>query len=231
MQIAALLFDKDGTLFDFHATWSAWARDLLQHLSDGDPALATVLAEAIDYDLRAGRFRPSSVAIAGTMDEIVAALAAHLPQWSRADLAQEMHRMAQGAPQVAAAPLADLLPRLRARGLKLGVMTNDAEASARVHLHREAALDYFDYVMGADSGFGAKPDPAPLLALAQKLGVAAEACVMLGDSLHDLQAAKAAGMMPVGVLTGPATAEVLAPFAQAILSDIGELPEWLASQG
>ncbi|WP_339112154.1 HAD family hydrolase [Thioclava sp. GXIMD2076] len=230
MDIKALLFDKDGTLFDFHATWGVWAARLLDHLSAGDTVLRADLAGAIDYDLATSRFRPTSVAIAGTMDEIVEAMLAHLPGRTASDLAREMHLMAQEAPQVAAAPLDVLLPQLRGMGLKLGVMTNDSEASAKVHLTREAALDYFDCVFGADSGHGAKPDPAPLLALAHRLGVAPAHCVMLGDSLHDLQAAKAAGMVPVGVLTGPASAEDLAPHARAVLGDIGELPQWLARQ-
>ncbi len=228
LDIKALLFDKDGTLFDFHATWGVWAARLLDHLSAGDAVLKADLAGAIDYDLAGARFRPTSVAIAGTMDEIVAALLAHLPDRSAADLAQEMHVMAQNAPQVAAAPLRALMPQLRAMGLKLGVMTNDSEASAKVHLTREEALDFFDCVFGADSGHGAKPDPAPLLALAKAVGVDPAQCAMLGDSLHDLQAAKAAGMVPVGVLTGPATAQDLAPYAHTVLNDIGELPQWLA---
>jgi phosphoglycolate phosphatase len=51
--------------------------------------------------------------------------------------------------------------------------------------------------------------------------------VMLGDSTHDLQAARAAGMAAVGVLTGVARAAELAPHADAVLADIGELPTWL----
>ena len=50
---------------------------------------------------------------------------------------------------------------------------------------------------------------------------------MVGDSTHDLHAGRAAGMTTIGVLTGPATEETLAPFADAVLPDISHLPAWL----
>ncbi len=53
--ITGLLFDKDGTLFDFEATWGAWAQGMAVELAGGDPALAGRLAAAIGFDLRAAR--------------------------------------------------------------------------------------------------------------------------------------------------------------------------------
>ncbi|MGR3462852.1 MAG: HAD family hydrolase, partial [Roseovarius sp.] len=52
---------------------------------------------------------------------------------------------------------------------------------------------------------------------------------MVGDSTHDLIAGRAAGMACVGVLPGTATQADLAPFADAVLPDIGHLPGWLTS--
>jgi phosphoglycolate phosphatase len=62
------------------------------------------------------------------------------------------------------------------------------------------------------------------------MGLVPADVVMVGDSLHDLMAARAAGMHAVGVLTGLAEAAILAPFADAVLPDIGALPEWLAER-
>ena len=50
---------------------------------------------------------------------------------------------------------------------------------------------------------------------------------MVGDSTHDLIAGRAAGMWTVGVLTGIAATDELAPYADAVLPDIGHLPGWL----
>ena len=52
---------------------------------------------------------------------------------------------------------------------------------------------------------------------------------MVGDSQVDLLAAKAAGMRPIAVLTGVAEAEELACDAEVVLSDIGQLADWIAA--
>ena len=49
----------------------------------------------------------------------------------------------------------------------------------------------------------------------------------IAGSAPDLIAGRAAGMVTVGVLTGPARADALAPHADAVLADIGHLPDWL----
>ena len=63
-----LIFDKDGTLFDFNATWGPWARQMMESETGGDAALLARLADALGYDLLTQTFRPGSVVIAGTVD-------------------------------------------------------------------------------------------------------------------------------------------------------------------
>jgi len=108
-------------------------------------------------------------------------------------------------------------------------MTNDTEYGARAHLGAAGVLERFDFIAGFDSGHGAKPAPGPLLAFARAVSVAPDRVVMVGDSTHDLIAGRRAGMACIGVLTGTALAEDLAPFADAVLPDIGHLPGWLAA--
>ncbi|MGB3148663.1 MAG: HAD hydrolase-like protein, partial [Paracoccaceae bacterium] len=60
-------------------------------------------------------------------------------------------------------------------------------------------------------------------------GLAAGEVAMVGDSLHDLQSGRAAGMRTVAVLTGIAKRAELEPFADVVLADIGQLPEWIAA--
>ena len=79
LRAEAVLFDKDGTLFDFHTTWSHWAHEVLHDLAAGDAALVARLAETVDYDLAARRFRPTSPVIAGTNREAAECLASALP--------------------------------------------------------------------------------------------------------------------------------------------------------
>ncbi len=49
--VGAVLFDKDGTLFDFGATWNVWAAQTLRDLSAGDEAVLQALARAARFDL------------------------------------------------------------------------------------------------------------------------------------------------------------------------------------
>ncbi|MEO0486579.1 MAG: HAD family hydrolase [Pseudomonadota bacterium] len=228
--IAGVLFDKDGTLFDFDATWTAWAGETIRRYAGGDDALAQAFAEALGYDLHRSAFFPTSSVIAGTVDEQAEAIAPLLPGRARADIARELNTLAANAIQQEVVPLPAFLAGLKARGLKLGVATNDAESSAIAHLSSVQALDPLDFVAGYDSGFGHKPGPGPLLAFCDHVGLAAAACVMVGDSTHDLLAGRAAGMRTVAVLTGPATADTLAPHADVVLPSIAALPDWLSAQ-
>lgn len=224
-----IIFDKDGTLFDFHKTWAVWAAQLLEMLSGGEAVARQAMAEAIGYDLQRGDFHPDSLVIAGTPDEIAERLLPWLPGMRHDHLVQRMNLLAAEVPLVEAVPLRPLLEELRGLGLRIGLVTNDAEAPAYAHLTRVGVLDLFDFIAGCDSGFGAKPAPGQLLAFAERLGLAPERVAMVGDSLHDLHSAERAGMRRVAVLTGVAKAPALAPHADVVLRDIGELPSWLAT--
>lgn len=225
--IKGLLFDKDGTLFDFHATWSAWCAGFIQDMADGNTQIEIDLSEVMDFDREQKLIRDSSPIIAGTIDEILPSIHNILSSWNKDALFHHMLDSAAVAPQRPVVSLDPLLSRFRSQDLKLGVATNDNEAPARAHLNSVCVLEYFDFVSGCDSGFGAKPEPGMLLGFAGAMGLQPSEIAMVGDSTHDLRAGRAAGMINIGVLTGPAVADDLAPFADVILRDIGEIPEWL----
>ncbi|MEC7760817.1 MAG: HAD family hydrolase [Pseudomonadota bacterium] len=226
LRVDAILFDKDGTLFDFDATWTVWANTVIDRLSQGDPALADAIAEAVDFDRASGRFRPASVVIAGTPDDVAEAVAPVLGI-EPATLIAGMNAAAATAPMAQAVPLAPLLDDLRGLGLKLGVATNDGEGPARSHLASAGVTEAFDFIAGSDSGWAPKPDPAMCLAFAEAMGLAPERIAMVGDSLHDLVAARTAGMQAIAVLTGLADEARLAQHADVVLPDIGHLSGWV----
>ncbi len=223
----ALVFDKDGTLFDFHATWSAWSAGFIETLADGDAVRRDVLADAMGYDFAAATFHPSSPVIAETVDVLVAIIHAALPDLPADNLRARILETSAHAPQVEATALVPLLARLRAEGYALGVATNDGEAPARAHLERAGIVEAFDFIAGYDSGHGGKPGPGMLRAFCAATGADPSRSVMIGDSTHDLVAGRAAGMAAVGVLTGLASERDLAPHADAVLPDIAALPGWL----
>jgi phosphoglycolate phosphatase len=223
MTVEAIIFDKDGTLFDFQATWAAPFLAMLDELADGP--LRMDAAEALGFDLQENRFRPDSLVIAGTNAEVSAHLAPVLGRGAD-EISETMRRIGGQATQV---PVVDLVPVLTAlaSGRRLGLVTNDSESSARTHMREAGVLDLFAFLAGYDSGFGAKPEPGQLLGFAKATGIAVEATVMVGDSRHDLHAGRAAGMRTVGVLTGVAEEADLADLADVVLPDIGHLPGWV----
>lgn len=228
--IAGLAFDKDGTLFDFRRTWGDWARRVLVHLAGHSGVPPERLGAAIGFDPRTGAYAPDSLVIAHTPPEIAAHLAPHLPGWDIAALVALFDDFAADVPLVEAVPLVPLFDALRARGLRIGLVTNDSAAAAGAHLAQAGLRGHFDFLAGFDSGHGMKPDPGPLLAFAAAAGLAPEQVAMVGDSRHDLIAGRAAGMRTIAVLTGIAEAAELAPHADVVLPDIGAIPAWLDAE-
>ena len=228
--IKGIIFDKDGTLFDFNATWGAWTRRMLAAETDGDPVLFARLADALGYEVETQTFRPDSMVIASTAGELAEMIRSVLPDLDTDALLSRMNAAAATVTQVEAVPLKRYFTQLRQMGLRLGIATNDAEAPARAHLDRAGITAHFDFIAGYDSGHGGKPAPGQLYAFCAHTGLDAAQCLMVGDSTHDLHAGQAAGMRSVGVLTGPAPRAELAPHADAVLRDIGALPGWLKSE-
>lgn len=229
MTIQALLFDKDGTLFDFNETWNNWTLSIISHYAEGDETQAQRIADAIEFDLVKCGFLPSSPVIAGTNREAAELVASALPNPDVDAVEAHLAISAANAPLAPVVPLAPFLSDLRDENYRLGVVTNDTELGARAHLSAADAAGLFDFIAGHDSGFGAKPDPDPLLAFARHVALRPEQVAMVGDSTHDLIAGRRAGMRTVGVLTGLASEAVLSEFADVVLPDIGHLPDWLKS--
>ncbi len=94
------------------------------------------------------------------------------------------------------------LEYLKASGIKIGCVTNKAAAFTVPLLKDMAIYDRFDLVVSGDTTAKKKPDPMPLLYAAEQLGVAAADCLMVGDSMHDVQAARNAGFQVVCVPYG-----------------------------
>lgn len=225
--LKGLLFDKDGTLFDFRATWGGWTTRVVRVLGQGAPDRERFFADLLGFDLSANDFAKDSMVIAGTTAEIRDLLLPHLPETDAAALLTRMNDMAGENDMAPAVPLVPLFEQFRQMGLKVGLATNDAERPARMHLAQAGLTDLFDFVAGFDSGWGGKPAAGQMHAFLNQTGLLPSEVAMVGDSLHDLDAGRAAGMHTVAVLTGIADAAALAPHADVVLANIGELPAWI----
>lgn len=224
LDLDGLIFDKDGTLFEFSASWEAWAMALLLELAEGDAARAGEMGEAIGFHMETKSFHADAIAITHTVGEIAEALVPLQTARTHAEIVARMNSGAASAPMAPAVELAPLMGRFAAMGLRIGLATNDAEAPARAHLEQAGILGAFDFIAGCDSGYGGKPAPGQLLAFAKAMKLAPDRIAMVGDSTHDLEAGRRAGMRTIGVLTGLASAEDLARLADLVLPDIGHIP-------
>ena len=222
--IKGVVFDKDGTLYDFNAVWSVWCDRVIAELSGGDAALAHTLSDAIGYDLQSRSFTANSLIVSGAADDTAKLMASILSEADAHRVTGICVKHAKGLPLAPVDNLADVLNRLKTSGLTLGVATNDSEASARSQLDESGIAACFEFVCGYDSGFGSKPSAGMLQAFCDATGIDAGRIAMVGDSLHDIHAGKAAGAgLTVGVLTGPATQADLSGHADVVLADINGL--------
>ncbi|MBL8589227.1 MAG: HAD family hydrolase [Methylobacteriaceae bacterium] len=228
MSLSAILFDKDGTLIDFDRSWGPAAHIAMRQLAEGDEPKLARLAELMHFDRARERFGPDSPFISGSSDSYGPLWAQALGRADVAALAAEMDAALGAAVRATLTPIGAPLAvadALRTRGLRLGVATNDAEAPAREQVALLGLTDRLEFVAGYDSGFGGKPGPGMILAFAAQLGRAPSTIALVGDSLHDMHAARAAGAVAVAVLSGPARRETLAPHADHVLDDIAGLPD------
>ncbi len=231
---AGVLFDKDGTLIDFHLTWGPAVYAMIHTLAAGDRALIEAQAEALHFSIETRRFLASSPLIAGSTADYGRCWADALGRSDLEVLKAEIDALSSTESLRALTPIAEppaVFSRLSAMGLSLGVATNDSEKSARRQIEALGVAPYVDFIVGYDSGHGGKPGPGMVLAFAEFLGAAASAIVVVGDSLHDMAAARAAGATAVAVLSGPAERAALEPHADFVIQHIGDLPDLLAGTG
>jgi pyrophosphatase PpaX len=208
-----VLFDMDGTLVDTVPFILACVR----HAFDGYGGGPT------DSEWVAGIGTPLKLQLASfaRRPEDVEPLLARYRDYWRANH-DRLTRCFPGALETVAA--------LATAGHPMGIVTAKTESSARRTLEHTGLLEHVGAVVGADSCERCKPFPDPVLLALARLGAVPERAVLLGDSVHDVAAARAAGVRALGAAWGAAPGEALAAEgAERVLADIRELPGALAA--
>jgi phosphoglycolate phosphatase len=196
--VKAVLLDLDGTLLDTVLDLHAAACGMLADL--GRPPVAV-------EEIRAyvGRGIPNLVkrVLAGKLE------AADDPNPPPADALASFKKHYEHFNGRAAKPFPGViegLEALKAKGLTLGVITNKAQAFTVPLLERTGLMPYMAVAVAGDQLPKPKPDPMPLVWACGRMNVSPADTLMIGDSVHDFKAGRAAGckvfLVPYGYNEG-----------------------------
>jgi phosphoglycolate phosphatase len=124
----------------------------------------------------------------------------------------------------------EALKALRARSVRLAVLTNSGRRASDAVLKRTGLAPLFEFVFTRDETSAMKPSPRGLLEAMATLGTSAASTYYVGDGLFDVAAAHLAGVRSIGVATGNYTRERLRnEGADFVVGSLSELPALLAS--
>lgn len=91
----------------------------------------------------------------------------------------------------------ELLETLKEKGFKVAIVTSRLKRTTYIGLNKFGIAGLFDAVITSEDTEAHKPDPAPVLKALEVLGSRPENTLMMGDSLHDVNCAKGAGVKTV----------------------------------
>lgn len=231
MPIRAVLFDKDGTLLDYHRTWGPINLAAAELAAAGDATLADHLLQVGGMDRASLVTRAGSLLAAAHTHELAEAWVAAGSPLPFAELSARLDALftASATASVPVGDLAALFETLSGMGLRLGIASSDNEASIRLMLDHFGLARHIAFVTGYDSGNGVKPGPGMVLACAEALGLSPAEIAVIGDNTHDIDMGRSAGAgLAIAVLSGTGGAADLAG-ADACLAGIHDLPAFLAA--
>lgn len=235
--LRGIVFDKDGTLIDYAATWIPTNHLVARQVAAGDEALAALLLRVAGHDPLTDHITPGCPLAAGSALDVARVWAPLLPSppASLLELAAAIDAGFHEGGLRYLRPIGDLvhlLSTLRSWGFRLGIATADGIAATQAGLSALQVLHYFDFVAAYDSGHGHKPGPGMVLAFCAHLGLRPEEVLVIGDNRQDIEMARAAGAgLAVAVRsgTGPTTSDsaaVVESFgADLVLDDVHGLLE------
>lgn len=211
----AVLFDLDGTLIDSIGLILGSMRFAFAKCRAPQPMDAEWLT-GVGTPLRTmfQRYASDDVEI----DRLIAAYREH--QFANHD---ELVRCYDGVTATVAS--------LAAAGHPMAVVTSKTETLARRGLERVGLLEFFGTIIGCDSCERHKPHPEPVLNALARLGSQPDEAAFVGDSVHDVEAGNAAGVLTIAALWGPFTREQLAVASPGrYLDRVVDLPQLLAER-
>lgn len=234
--IKGILFDKDGTLLEFHSTQHYIYAVLLARLKVQyqvpDP-LMRQLREALGH--LPDRLAPDSPLQFSTNEQIAQALSdtchsyAEQRGWRQpfdtGDLLEliEQFSLGEDVPYVALPNVPETLAYLKRKGYKLGVATVDVRSATVAGLKKTGILEYFDY-LGTGEESRPKPDTSLAEGFCNQCGVLPNELLIVGDGENDMLFAGNVGACFIGIdAAGAGASSVFREAGQTSVADIREI--------
>ena len=210
----AILFDLDGTLIDSipdltTAVNAALAADSLGPLGEPDirRMVGLGISRLVERAFAARGINLQGAALEQRSARMLATYATCLTDKTRA---------LPGALEMVTA-------YARAK-VKIAVVTNKPEGPARIILDRLGFMPHLDLVAGGDSGPARKPAPDLLFLATSRMGLHPSRALMIGDTAHDVKAARAAGMAVLVVEGGYTDVTAAKLGADGVMASLQDLP-------
>jgi len=191
--IEAILFDLDGTLVE---TDNRWARQLSERLAFLRRLNRRLDTDRLGRDIVMALETPSNYTIS-----VLERLGLGRSIYGLADRIRRSKGVATRGASVLVEGTRDLLESLDGR-FRLAIVTTRARPEALSFLTEQALARYFPVVVTRLDVWRMKPHPAPIRWAAHLLGADPSRCLMVGDTTVDILAARRAGAIAVGVLSG-----------------------------
>jgi phosphoglycolate phosphatase-like HAD superfamily hydrolase len=228
--IDVVIFDKDGTLIDFHAMWGGWARGLGGRLDATirRPVSLDVFA-AIGFDPSTGRVSAGGPLAMATMAGVEETVARVLRRWCPSIAAARRATEAAWSipdPVELAVPLANLpwlFGWLRDEGRRIAIVTTDDRGPTDATLRALGIRSEVEAMVCGDDGFAMKPEPDPVFAICHAFRTEPSRVAVVGDTPADVAMGRAAGAgRVIGVRSGLGRDEDLAS-ADLLIDSVGAL--------
>jgi pyrophosphatase PpaX len=186
-RIRAVLYDFDGTLADStELIMRSYRHTMGTHLGQVPPDEDWLSGFGMTLESQLARF---------AHDEAMAAAMLDTYRGFQDTIHDELLRPFPGA--------AETVAELERRGYRLAIVTSKHRRSAMRGMELCGIVSHFDVIVTPEDVKEPKPHPEPVLFALEKLGVAPEEALFVGDSPHDIAAGQAAGTRTAGALWGP----------------------------
>lgn len=212
MTLKAIVLDMDGTITRFNLDYMSARRKALEELERrslrspemSDQLSLFLILKKLKETLDAESFTKLRKTIYGILEDMEVEAARSVVLYPGA---------------------VETIRKLRSRGLKIGLVTNNGRAGTEMTLNRYQLASMFEAIVTRDDCEDMKPEATPVRQILEKLNASSKEAILVGDGVIDIIAARAAGLPAVAVATGPFTSDrLLQAEPDYLLGSVNDLP-------